>query len=196
MSTVIVSASMSLDGFVSGPDESGFDRLFAWHHGGEVAVPSAQPDRTFHMRAASARVWAELTAGLGALVVGRKTFDLTKGWGGNHPLGVPVVVLTHRMPEDSPSASFTFVTDGIESAVGAARRIAGDRKVGITAGEMTGQALDAGLVDEIWVSLVPVVLGGGVPFFAALGTAPVALTGPVVTEDACVTHLRYTVDRG
>jgi dihydrofolate reductase len=139
-------------------------------------------------------VWAELTTGLGALVVGRKTFDLTKGWGGVHPLGVPVVVLTHRMPADRPP--FTFVSAGIESAVDAARRIAGDRNVGITAGELTGQALDAGLVDEVWVSLVPVVLGGGVPFFASLGRAPVTLTGPVVTEDAGVTHLRYTVDRG
>jgi dihydrofolate reductase len=193
MSKVIANACMSLDGFVSGPDESGFDRLFAWHHGGEVAVPTAQPDRTLRMGAASARVWTELTSSTGALVVGRKTFDLTKGWGGRHPLGVPVVVLTHRAAEDRPS--FTFVTEGIESAVDAARRIAGDRNVAITAGEMTGQALDAGLVDEVWVSLVPVVLGGGVPFFAALGRAPVTLTGPTVVEDAGVTHLRYAVVR-
>jgi dihydrofolate reductase len=188
---------MSLDGFISGPDESGFEHLFAWYGNGAVPVPTAQPERTFRMTAESARLWAGLTAATGALVVGRTQFDVTKGWGGSHPLGVPVVVLTHTVPDDwaHTDAPFTFVTDGIESAVAEARRLADGKDVSVAAGTMAAQALDAGLLDEIWVMLTPVVLGGGTPFFTHLRQLPVVLNGPEVTEGAGVTHLRYTIRR-
>ncbi len=97
MSKIIAGAAMSLDGFVSGPGESGFEHLFAWYGNGEVAVPTAQADRTFHMTEDNARRWKELTSRIGAIVVGRRTFDVTSGWHGEHPLGVPVVVLTHEV---------------------------------------------------------------------------------------------------
>jgi dihydrofolate reductase len=197
MSKVVTTASVSLDGYISGPGESGFDHLFAWHGNGDIPVPTAQADRTFHMTPQNARLWKEATSGLGALVVGRRTFDVTKGWGGNHPLGVPVVVLTHSVPGDWPydDAPFTFVTEGIERAIAEAREIAGGKDVGLTAGSIATQALDAGLLDEILMSVVPVVLGGGIPFFEKLRHAPITMTGPEVVQGAGVTHLRYTVER-
>ncbi|MBV9805137.1 MAG: dihydrofolate reductase family protein [Solirubrobacterales bacterium] len=197
MSRVIANAAMSLDGYISGPDESGFDHLFAWYGNGDVTVATAQADRTFHMTPESAAVWRQVTARLGALVVGRRTFDVTDGWAGLHPLGTPVVVLTHRVPEawvaGHPEAPFTFVTDGIEAAVGAARELAGDADVACTAGVIAQQALDAGLLDEIWVMLVPVVLGGGRPFFETVRSAPVRFEDPIVVPARGVTHLRYRV---
>ncbi len=97
-------------------------------------------------------------------MVGRRTFDVTDGWDGLRPLGVPVVVLTHRPPhpwiEAQPAAEFAFVSNGIDAAINTARGLAGDRNVGVTAGVIAQQALDAGLLHEIWVMLVPVLLGG------------------------------------
>jgi dihydrofolate reductase len=197
MGKVVTGASMSLDGYVSGPDESGFDHLFAWYGNGDVSIPTAQPDRTFHMTVGSARVWTEFSSNVGALVVGRRTFDVTDGWGGLHPLGVPVFVVTHRVPKDwpHPDAPFTFVTDGVERAIEQAQVAAGGKDVSITAGTIAAQALRAGLLDEIWVMLTPVLLGGGRPFFPDLYDGPVALVGPDVIQGAGVTHLRYRVER-
>jgi dihydrofolate reductase len=106
------------------------------------------------------------------------------------------VVLTHSVPEGWPreDASFTFVSDGIERAVGQAAELAGDKVVGVNGGSIARQCLDAGLLDEIWVDLVPVLLGAGTPFFEQLAGAPVELEGPTsVVEGTDVTHLRYRV---
>jgi dihydrofolate reductase len=198
MSKVYTGASMSLDGYISGPEESGFEHLFKWYGNGDVEVPTANPTipiRTTQVSADHIRTIGDLT---GALVVGRKLFDFTNGWDGNHPMGKPVVVLTHSVPDGWPreGAPFTFVTDGIERAVETAKELAGDRGVGVNGGTIARQCLDAGLLDEIWIDLVPVLLGGGTPFFDQLGTAPVALDGPVsVTNAEDVTHLRYRVRR-
>jgi dihydrofolate reductase len=194
---VFTGASMSLDGYIAGPDETGFDRLFKWYGNGDVAVPTAQPDRTWQMTAASAQYFRGVMENTGALVVGRRLFDLTSGWGGNHPIGCPVVVVTHSVPDGWPreDAPFTFVTEGgIEAAVAAAQEIAGDKGVGVNGGQMARQALEAGLLDEIWVDLAPVLLGGGRPFFDAVAGGPHALDGPVsVVPGERVTHLRYRV---
>jgi dihydrofolate reductase len=194
MSKVFTGASMSLDGYISGPEESGFEHLFAWYANGDVEVPTAKPDMTPRMTAVSAAHFRGLVEMTGALVVGRKLFDYTNGWDGLHPMGVPVVVLTHRVPEDFESPSFTFVTEGIEAAVDQAKALAGGKNVGVNGGTIARQCLDAGLLDEVWVDLVPVLLGDGTPFFDQLGTAPVALQGPLsVQEGNRVTHLRYSV---
>jgi dihydrofolate reductase len=117
------------------------------------------------------------------------------GWGGTHPLNRPVVVLTHNIPDDWPAegANFTFVTEGIEAAVDRAKQLADDKIVGVNGGNIARQCLDAGLLDEIWVELVPVLLGSGVRFFDQLEHVPVLLDGPEVTEGKGVTHLRYRV---
>ena len=196
MSKVYTGASMSLDGYISGPGETGFEHLFKWMGNGDVEVTTADPELTMRMTEGNARHFRELLALTGALVVGRKLFDFTKGWGGRHPMDLPVVVLTHSVPDgwEQEGESFVFVTDGIETAVERARELAGDKVVGVNGGTIARQCLDARLLDEIWVDLVPVLLGGGTPFFEQLGSAPVELEGPLsVEDDKDVTHLRYRV---
>ncbi|WP_433346647.1 dihydrofolate reductase family protein [Micromonospora sp. CA-111912] len=197
MAGVYTEASMSLDGYIAGPGETGFDQLFRWYGNGEVVTPNAKPELTFRTSPASANHLRRTMDDTGALVVGRRLFDLVDGWDGRHPLDTPVVVVTHRVPDGwpRPDAPFAFVTDGIEAAVARARELAGDRWVGVNGGSIARQCLDAGLLDEIRVNLVPVLLGGGVPFFAQLGRAPVELRGPTVVEGDEVTHLYYRVRR-
>jgi dihydrofolate reductase len=190
---------MSLDGYVAGPGGGGFEHLFAWYDAGDIALTTANPGVSMHVTETGAAHVRRLVEGTGALVVGRTLFDQVQGWGGRHPIGCPVVVLSHSVPDGWPreDAPFTFVTEGgIGQAVAVARETAADRGVGLNAGTIASQALDAGLVDEVWIDLVPVILGGGAPFFAALAAAPFLLDGPVeVHEDVRVTHLRYRVRR-
>jgi dihydrofolate reductase len=198
MTTVYTGASMSLDGYISGPGESGFEHLFKWYGNGDVEVPTTKPDMTMRMTETNAEHWRRVLDLTGAFVVGRRLFDYTSGWGAEHPADKPVVVLTHRPPpEDWPQdAPFTFVSDGIEAAIEQAKAIAGDRGVGLNGGTIASQALAAGLLDEIWVDLTPVLLGAGTPFLAQFGDAPVELEGPVsVVDGKDVTHLRYIVKR-
>jgi dihydrofolate reductase len=197
MSQVYTGASMSLDGYIAGPNESGFEHLFKWYGNGDVEVPTTKPEMTLRMTEQNAEHWRVVTEMTGALVVGRKLFDYTSGWGGLHPLGKPVVVVTHEPPGDwPPHTPFTFVTDGIESAISTASELAGDKGVGVNGGTIARECLDAGLLDEIWVDLVPVLLGDGTPFFEQLSKTPVELEGPIaVTEGRDVTHLRYRVRR-
>ena len=200
MGKVSAGATMSLDGFIAGPNDSGFDLLFKWYGAGDVEVP--MPDATAGVPAsrvapASAELMRREQAGLGALVVGRHLYDLTNGWGGRHPLGVTTVVLTHRPPEDRPreDENFAFVTDGIGAAIARAKEIAGDRDVGVNGGQMARQALEAGLLDEIGVDLVPVILGAGTRLFDDHAT-PAEFEGPIlVVQGTGVTHLRYRVLR-
>jgi dihydrofolate reductase len=196
--TVYTTASVSLDGFIASPADSGYEHLFGWLGNGDVPVPTAQPDRTFHMSAASAALWRDMLGRTGASVVGRRLFDLTGGWGGNPPVGTPHVVVTHRPPpEDWPADTpvpFTFVTDGVPAAVERAKAIAGGKWVSVNGGMIARQCLNAGLLDEIWLSLVPVLLGDGVRFLDELTGVPVELDGPLaVVEGTGVTHLRYRV---
>jgi dihydrofolate reductase len=115
MSKVYTGASMSLDGYIAGPAETGFEHLFRWYGNGEVEVPTTDPEMTLRMTPVGAEHFRTIVDMAGALVVGRKLFDATNGWGGNHPMGRPVVVVTHHVPEGWPreGAPFTFITDGI-----------------------------------------------------------------------------------
>jgi dihydrofolate reductase len=131
----------------------------------------------------------------GALVTGRRTFDLTHGWGGRHPLDVPVFVVSHTVPQEwlYEGSPFTFVTDGLESALEQAKAVAGDKDVGVGAANIVQQCIRAGLLDEIHVDLVPVLLGDGVRLFDHLGTEPIELESTRVIEGAGVTHLTFRV---
>jgi dihydrofolate reductase len=194
--TITTGASMSLDGFIAGRAESGFEHLFAYTSSGDVEVPTANAGLTLRMAADNAQFQRDLVERTGAIVVGRHLYDFTRAWGGTHPMGCPVVVLTHRPPDDVPSTQFHYVTDGIEAAVATACRLANGLEVGLNAGQVARQALGAGLMDEVWISLVPVFLGAGKPFFPDLaGDAPLLLDGPDIIAGTGVTHLRYQVRR-
>ena len=196
MSEVIANMSMSLDGFVADTND-GIEQVFGWYGSGDVAVPTAVEWATFRTSEASAAVLRHGLATIGALIGGRRLFDLTSGWNGAHPMGVPVFIVTHHEPADwaHPEAPFTFVTDGIESAVAQAKAAAGDKNVAVASPTIVRQCLDAGLLDAVQVDLVPVVLGRGIPFFGELAKGPVQLDGPTVVEGQGVTHLTYRVRR-
>jgi dihydrofolate reductase len=132
----------------------------------------------------------------GAIITGRRTFDVAGGWGGHHPIGAPFFVLTHEPPGQyvGPGTDGTVVTDGIESALEQARAVAGDRTISVGAADVAQQYLKAGLLDEIHIDLVPVILGGGVRLFNLEGH-PVNLECTRVVESEGVTHLRYRVLR-
>jgi len=196
MSKVIANMSMSLDGFVADTDD-GIEQVFGWYGSGDVAVPTAVEWATFRTSEASAGVLRHGLATIGALIGGRRLFDLTGGWNGMHPMGVPVFIVTHTEPTDwaHPEAPFTFVTDGIESAVAQAKAAAGGKDVAVASPTIVRQCLNAGLLDAVQVDLVPVLLGKGIPFFGELANGPVQLDGPTVVEGQGVTHLTYRVHR-
>src|SRR5438045_7865775 len=102
MTKVSTGATMSLDGYIAGPEQSGFDLLFRWYGNGDVEVPSANPDISFRLNERSAARFASLIERTGVLVVGRRLFNITNGWGGMHPMGVPVIVVTHSVPDGWP----------------------------------------------------------------------------------------------
>jgi dihydrofolate reductase len=148
----------------------------------------------------SAEYFRHVLDTVGAIVVGRRLFDITNGWEGRHPIDVPVFVVTHEPPTDwkprAPNPQFEFVTEGVAAAIEQAAAAAGEKAVAVNGGEMARQALEAGLIDEIWVDLVPVLLGGGTPLFDRVKSAPISLEGPIsVVEGKSVTHLRYRVRR-
>ena len=149
----------------------------------KVSEPSAQ-----HIRG----LWSEL----GAVLTGRRTFEVAHGWGGKHAWG-PAFVLTHHVPAGWPRPDSTvhFVTDGIESAVRQARAAAGGKSVGVHGADTIQQCLNAGLLDEIHVDVAAVLLGSGVRLFDHLAGTPVALGDPTVVAGVGVTHLRYPVRR-
>ena len=184
--------TMSLDGFIADPQD-GCDELFGWYEAGEVTVPSADERWSFHVDAAGAELLREFLANTGALVCGRRLFDLTNGWDGNHPVGAPVVVVTHRPPADADAWPTTTFTSGVADGITRAREIAGGKDVTIASAGIAAQALELGLVDEVCVSLVPVLLGEGIPYFAGLTGAPHRFDDPAVIPGARATHLRYPV---
>lgn len=209
MSLLRLRISMSLDGFVAGPDQSlqeplgvGGEQLHEW------VIPLAIWRRPHGLEGGvvneSTPVMEEELANIGATIMGRNMFGGGPGpwgrkepwngwWGNDPPFHHPVFVLTHHAREPLVMAGgtrFTFVTDGIESAVDQAKAAAGDKDVTIAGGANTiQQCLRARLVDEVRLHLVPVLLGGGVRLFDGLGNGDVALETIRVIESPTVTHL-------
>jgi dihydrofolate reductase len=202
MGKVILSISMSLDGFIAGandgPENSlgdGGEHLFKWYSSGDTAYTMPSGEMTFRVSAASAAFLQQSMRTIGALVTGRRTFEIAKGWGGRHPLDVPVFVVTHHVQQHwvKPSAPFTFVTDGVENAIAQAKAAAGEKDVAVGAACIAQQCLQTGLLDEITLDLVPVLLGNGVRLFEHLGIAPVELERTQVIDAPDVTHLTFRV---
>jgi dihydrofolate reductase len=195
MAKLIADMSMSLDGFVA-DENDGVDEVFAWYSTGPESVSTAS-DVEMHMTEGNAKAFEENTSGVGAILTGRRTSDAANAWGGQHPVGVPTYVVSHRPPPedlDSETSTVHFVDDLVE-AVRQAQKAAGEKSVGVAGGDTVRQLLALGLLDEIRVSLVPVLLGKGIPYFPDLENAPVALEGPKVREGNGVTHLHYRVAR-
>jgi dihydrofolate reductase len=195
MATIVANMSMSLDGFIA-DSADGVEYLFGWYGNGDFTAPTADPHMTFHVSEASADHLRGMLANVGALVCGRRLFDIANGWGGTHPTGAPVFVVTHSIPEGWPrdDAPFTFITEGgVERAVAEAKAVAGDKIVAIASANITQECLNAGLLDAIAVDLVPVLLGAGIRFFDHLRGAPITLENPQVVEGTAVTHLYYRV---
>jgi dihydrofolate reductase len=203
MGNVVLSMSVSLDGYSAGPDVTaerpmgeGGERLHEWlfHNDSDraVAAGDTSPSGT------DARVAQELFAATGAVVVGKRTYDVGVDLWQDTPFPVPCVVLTHQAhePRVMKSATFTFVTDGVKSALQRAQAAAGDRNVLVMGGAATAQQfVRAGLVDEIQIQLVPVLLGSGIRLFDQLGTIHIELERTRLVESPHVTHLRFRVVR-
>jgi dihydrofolate reductase len=194
MSKVLTHMTMSLDGFIADPQD-GIEELFGWYSAGNVDIPTAGNQWTFHVDEASAELMRYFLSGFGALVCGRRLFDITEGWGDNHPMGAPVVVVTHRPPDDADRWPRTTFSGDVPTAIERAKQLAARKDVVISSADIAGQALDLGLVDEVAVSLVPVLLGEGIPYFARLTNGPHRFEDPVVIEGTRATHLRYAVRR-
>jgi dihydrofolate reductase len=198
MGKTVIGAVVSLDGFIA-DDTDRVGPLFDWYANGDVSWSFEGSDREARSTQASADFMRAHYAEVAAGVIGRRLFDLTNGWDGKPAAGEHVFVVTHEPPtnwEHADTAPFTFV-DNVESAIGAAREYAGDRLVDVSGGQIGGQALRLGLVDQVVVNLVPVVFGSGRPFFATGPLAdPVLLENPsqVIPGDR-VMHLVYDVPK-
>ena len=191
MSTVVFDISMSLDGFVTAsgrrPEEPMGDgglKLVEWAFGED------ERNREFFERSISE---------LGAVIAGRETYDTSlPWWGADGPTGSarrPVFVVTHEAPAESPEGGvYTFVTDGIESALERAKAAADGKIVTVMGGSSIGQQyIRAGLVDELSIHLVPVLFGGGTRMFEHLGSEHIQLETVEVIETPAATHMRFRI---
>lgn len=200
MEPVYTALSMSLDGFIAGPNDGpgnplgdGGAPLLAWWSTGALPLDAAP---RFRPPAPSRRVAARSLA-CGAVITGRRTFDIAAGWGGHHPTGAPFFVLTHR-PIDryvGPGTDGLLAPGGIRETLAAARDAAGGRPIAVGSADVVRQFLAADLLDEIHLTLVPVLLGGGRRLFGPAAGTPRTLTCVEVVPSDGVTHLRYRILR-
>jgi dihydrofolate reductase len=198
MGKAIIFAAVSLDGFIAAADDT-VGPLFDWYNNGDVAVTFSDEERVFHTTAATADFLNATAPNMAAGVLGRRLFDMTNGWHGRPPNGEHAFVVTHQPPTDwayLDTAPFTFVPEGVRNAIEQAKAFAGDRDVSVTAGQIGGQALREGLIDQVVLNLVPAVLGTGRPFFGEGGLAePILFDNPRIVEGRRVTHLVYDLLR-
>ena len=199
MSSVVAWITTSLDGYVPGPDDGpgrglgrGGERLHYWVFGGpwrygeQASGEVGDVDR---------EVMEEIYSSWGAVLAGRGTYDAAEGWGGTNPWPIPLVVVTHRPGEQPPSGSGMVFVDGFDAALDRARAAAGGSSVGVMGGASTiRQALEGDHVDELVVSVAPVVLGAGKRLFDGFDRG-LELEQVGVRQSPWVTHLRYRVSR-
>jgi dihydrofolate reductase len=192
MSTVVMHAVVSVDGFIADPlDDVG--PLFDWYSNGVLPIVAGGP---FRVSQASADYVRAMWESIQSTVMGRRLFDLTNGWEGSPPAGGSVVVVTHRPKPEGwhPEAAYEF-TDDMAHAIARARELAGDGVVALTAGEVGGQALALGLVDEVAMDVVPVVFGTGKRYFGSADAQQLLEDPHTVIPGDRVLHLRYRVRR-
>lgn len=198
MSEVFLTMAMSLDGFITGPDDNAENpagtngmRLMDWLSGGGAS--DADVPHTFRPTYPHSRLVFDEAMATGAVITGKRTGDFAGYWGGDHHDGVPIFVPTHRPPAENPYERVHYVTDGIASCVEQAKQAAGGRNV-MMHGAYTGQqALKAGVLDMIDIQLRPVLLGRGRRLFDGLSAEHTELDLVRTLEDPGVLHLRYVV---
>jgi dihydrofolate reductase len=195
--TTIAGITVSLDGFITGPDDrpgqglgAGGERLHYWVFGGPWTYDG---EHDFGGMSGEDKVYYDgLTSRIGSGIVGRGMYDAAGAWGGKNPFPGTLAVLTHRV-HDPHDESFVFV-DGLDEALRLTQEVAGDKAVSIGGGaDVIRQALAAGLVDELYLSTAPVVLGAGKPMFD--GTLELELEPLEVHQSLWATHVRYSVRR-
>ena len=198
MAKVIANITISIDGYIAGPDDGpekglgeGGERLHYWVFGGPWSYgnePTGEPSGP------DAEWLNEMSSKLGAVVGGRWTYEAARHWGDENPWGLPFFILTHRPEEQPEGDDFTFVS-GIEEAVERAKEAAGEKNVSIMGGADTiRQALDAGLVDELSIVIAPITLGGGKHLFDGF-TKSLDLEHLGVRQSEYATFIDYRVKR-
>jgi dihydrofolate reductase len=192
MSTVVMHSVVSVDGYIA-DDNDDVGPLFEWYFNGDAELVDGG---SFKVSRASADYVRPVWDGIGSVVIGRHLFDLTNGWEGKPPAGEHVVVVSHRPKPDGwhPEASYQFVDD-VAAAIAMAKALAGERTVAVAAGDVGGQALALGLVDEVAMDVVPVVFGSGKRYFGPVDGQYLLEDPDVAIRGDRVLHLRYQVRR-
>ena len=193
MGKVMAGFTMSLDGFVADPNDD-VSLVFKWYSAGDVDFPLPGTNRVFKISQASADYLTESWNTLGAIVTGRRDFDVSNAWGGKALMDLPTFIVTHHPPQEwlHEGSPFTFVTEGVEVAIERARAAAGEKNVGVGGTQIVQQALRAGLIDQIDIDLAPVLLSDGIRLFDNL-PEPIELEIQRVIEGTGVTHISYRV---
>ena len=203
MGTVFMHNVVSVDGFIADKNDN-VGPLHDWYFSGDTPITEGGGQQFDHSGAGSAfkvsRASAEyvrpMWEAIGTIVMGRHLFDLVNGWEGHPPTGDHVVVVSHRPKPGGwhPEASYHFV-DGVTAAIDKAQELAGERTVAVNAGEVGGQILAAGLVDEVAMDMVPVVFGSGKRYFGSIDGQHLLEDPHVVIQGDRVLHLRFKVRR-
>jgi dihydrofolate reductase len=198
MTTIVAAITMSVDGYITGPDDGpdkglgeGGERLHYWVFGGPWSYEN-EPRREADGK--DAEYLREMAARVGATVVGRNMYEAAGHWGDKNPFGVPVFVVTHRPEEEPQTGEFTFV-GSFEEAIDRAKAAARDKAVSIGGGgDVIRQGLGAGIVDELHIIVAPVILGDGKSLFGDF-TKSLDLENRGVRQSQWATFMEFAVRR-
>jgi dihydrofolate reductase len=201
--TVVMHNVVSVDGFIA-DEKDGVGPLHDWYFNGDTPITGDDDQgydhsgtgNRFRVSRASVDYVRSMWRGIGTIVMGRTLFDLVNGWEGRPPAGDHVVVVSHRPKPEGwhPEASYHFV-DGVTAAIDKAQELAGQRTIAVNAGEVGGQILAAGLVDEVAMDVVPVVFGSGKRYFGGIAGQHLLEDPHVVIQGERVLHLKFRVRR-
>jgi dihydrofolate reductase len=189
MSKIFIDFTMSLDGFIAGPNISnensmgeGGQRLYNWLFGASTE--------------ADAKISSEQMQGTGAVIIGRRMYEtaISGPWGNENPFSAPVFVLTEAVPERKVSG-FIYIQDGIESALAQAKKVAGDKDIWITGANVAQQYLNAGHVDELHIHIAPVLFTSGTKLFDNIGDQRIELEAQSCVQTPGATHIVYKIIR-
>jgi dihydrofolate reductase len=198
MGKVAAGITISLDGYITGPNDGpgmglgeGGERLHYWVFGGPWSYDEAPRGEA---AGADKEYLDQAIAQSGAVIGGRGTYEAAGAWGGSNPFGVPFFIVTHRVEDEPDNAGFTFV-NGVEEAVAQGRRAAGDKDLNIMGGaDVIRQALRAGHAEELSISIAPIVLGGGKRLFDGFEES-LNLEHTSLLQSRFATHITYRVVR-